>query len=284
MKDLYFVGKALPEDKSRHNTPFPSGNLTGLVPLDPRHGVFPNLVATPLLSTVMAFYETGDVENTMKVLDQAKEILKDQTPRRINVLMKPTDATLRLDPDIPLLFDNFAPERTLWLVFKHSTIFAICAYLLKGIEQFTEGELNSYGAEFLRRCTEAPMCPFKLPDRRNTQVGLFFRFCTDEDQDGNGVMSYLRHAVREMAPEKDVDRIVAILRSFVPLLHNDAFDKTPIGLIQARFMAVEDLPPICPADRKPASDHYWRFIGKVIRRRLMTRPTKPKAPAQYDVE
>jgi hypothetical protein len=270
MKELYFVGKALPEDKCRHNTPFPSGTLTDLVPLDPRHGVFPNLVATPLLSTVMAFYEAGDVENALKVVDQAKEILKDQTPRRINVLCKPTGTTLRLDRNIPFLLGNFAPERTLWLVFKHSAVYSLCTYLLTGKDEFTEGELNSYGAEFLRRCTEAPACTFELPVNKNTQVGLFFRLCTDEDSDGHGVTSYLRHAVREMPPDKDVDPIVAILRSFVPLLHNDAFDKTPIGLIQARFMGIEDFPPVCPVDHQPAPDLYWRYIGKVIRRRLLS--------------
>ncbi len=269
MKDLYFVGKALPEDKSKHNTPFPSGSLSELVALDPRHGVFPNLVATPLLSAVMAFYEEGDVDNTLKVLDQAKEILKDETPRRINVLRKPTGGQLRLGQDIPALLAEFAPEQTLWLVFKHSSIYALCTYLLTGKDEFTEGHLNSYGAEFLRRCTEAPGCTLKLPVNKNTQVGLFFRFCTDEDPDGHGVTSYLRHAVVQMAPNGDVDRIVAILRSFVPLLHNDAYDKTPIGLIQGRFMAGKDLPPVCPDDHEPAPDVYWRFIGRVIKRRLL---------------
>jgi hypothetical protein len=272
MRELYFVGKALPEDKRRHNTPFPSGSLTDLEALDPRHGVFPNLVATPLLSTVMAFYEDGDVQSALKVLDQAKEILKDKTARRINVLSKPTSTTLRLDPGIPSLLGNFAPERTLCLVFKHSAVYALCTYLLTGKEEFTEGDLNSNGAEFLRRCTQAPGCSFELPVNKNTQVGLFFRLCTDDDPDGCGVTSYLRHAVRQMAPESNVERILAILRSFVPLLHNDAYDKTPIGLVQARFLAGRDLPPLCPPDHEPAPAVYWRFIGRVIRSRLLAPP------------
>lgn len=271
LKDMYFVGKALPEEKSRHNTPFPSGSLTDLVPLDPRHGVFPNLVATPLLSTVMAFYEEGDVENALKVLDQGKELLKDKTPRRINVLRKPTGGKLRLDEDVPSLLKDFDPERTLWLVFKHSANYALCTYLLTGRDEFTEGDLNSYGAEFLRRCTEAPGCNYELPANLNTQVGLFFRLCTDEDNDGQGVTSYLRHAIQQMVPNGDVDRIVEVLRSLVPLLHNDAYDKTPIGLIQARFLAGTDLPPVCPDDHEPAPELYWRAIGKVVKRRLLIR-------------
>ncbi len=269
LKDLYFVGKALPEDKDRHNTPFPSGSLTDLVPLDPRHGVFPNLVATPLISTVMAFYDEGDVENALKVLDQAKEIFRDETPRRLNVLAKPIGNRLRLGQDIPALLQNFAPEQTLWLVFKHSPIYALCTYLLTGKDEFTEGDLSSYGAELLRRCTEAPGCTFELPVNKNTQVGLFFRLCTDEDPDGHGVTAFLRYAVQQMAPNGNVNRIIAVLRSFVPLLHNDAYDKTPIGLIQARFMAGKDFPPVCPNDHQPAPDVYWRFIGKVIKRRLL---------------
>jgi hypothetical protein len=119
-----------------------------------------------------------------------------------------------------------------------------------------------------------------LPVNKNTQVGLFFRLCTDEDLDGHGVTSYLRHAIRQMAPEGDVERIVAILRSFVPLLHNDAYDKTPIGLVQARFMAGKDLPPVCPADHQPAPTLYWRLIGRVIKTRLLAAPVSAGEPAR----
>jgi hypothetical protein len=88
------------------------------------------------------------------------------------------------------------------------------------------------------------------------------------------VTSFLAHAVDKMAPNKDSGRIVRLLRSFVPLLHNDAYDKTPIGLIQSRFMLCRDLPPHDPNGEDPPDELYWRFIGKVIRRRLLT-PTSP---------
>lgn len=273
LKDLYLVGKALPKERKRHNAPFPSGTLTDLVPLDPRHGVFPNLVATPLLSIVMAFYEDDDVANALRVLEQAKEILKDKTARRINVFCKPTGDKLTLSEDIPALLASFCPRRTLWLVFKHSTVYSLLTYLLTSREEFTEGELNSYGAEFLRRCMEAPGCSFALPAKLNTQVGLFFRLCTDEDADGDGVTSYLRHAIRQMSPNRDANRLVGILRSIVPLLHNDAYDKVPVGLTQARFLAAKDLAPTCPSDHQPATDVYWRAIGKVIKRRLLVDST-----------
>jgi hypothetical protein len=267
MKDLYFVAKALPEDKSRHNTPFPSGKLTDLVPLDPRNGVFPNLVATPLLSAVMAYYEDGNVRSALELLDQAQHILRDESRRRINVLCKPAGGLLRLDPEIPSLLKQFNPEQTLWLVFKHSAIYALCKHLLTGSREFTEDDLNAYGAAFLKGCTTESK-NFDLPDNRNTQLGLFFRLCTDADADGRGATNCLRRGVERMAPNCDVTRIVAVLRSFVPLLHNDAYDRIPVGLIQARFMAAKDFPPNCPPEHDPAPDVYWRFIGKVICRRL----------------
>ncbi len=268
MKDLYLVGKALPEDKKF--PPFPSGGLSDLVDLDPRHGVFPNLVMTPLFATVMTFYCDGDTENVIKLLDQAKELLHDRSDRRFNVLDKPAGMKHKLASNIPSRLQRLDPARELLLVFKHSTAYGLITFLLKGKTEFTEGDLNSYGDEFLRRCTEAPGCKFELPGYKNTQVGLLFRLCTDDDVDGNGATSYLRHAIREMAPNRDIDRIVAVLRSFVPLLHNDAYDKTPIGLIQARFMAVTDLPTRWTNDHEPSPDLYWRFIGKAIRRRLLS--------------
>lgn len=270
MRDLYLVGKAPPEDKARHNVPFPSGRLTDLVALDPRHGVFPNLVMTPLFAAVMALHEEHDLENMNRLLDQAKQILEDETPRRLNVLGKPIGAKHRLNPAVIELLANFDTERQLWLVFKHSSAFAIITHLLTGKTEFTEGELNSYGAEFLRRSTEAPGCMFELPTYLNTQVGLLFRFCTDEDRNGSGVTSFVKQAVVQMAPDQDAERIVRLLRSLVPLLHNDAYDKIPIGLIQSRFMSCQDLPPGNPEHDNPPPDVYWRFIGRTIKRRLLT--------------
>jgi len=273
MRKLYLVGKALPEDKARHNVPFPSGSLTDLVALDPRHGVFPNLVMTPLLATIIAFYEDGDFDNTKRLLDQVSEIVKDETPRRFNVLSKPIGPKLRLDPTTIELLARQDMGQELWLVFKHSSAFALISHLLTDKTEFTEGELNSYGGEFLRRAANASHGRFELPAFLNTQVGLLFRLCVDEDCNGDGVTSYLRQAVGQMAPTKSVERIVSMLRCLVPLLHNDAYDKIPIGLIQNRFMLCEDLPPSEPNHENPPADPYWRFIGKAIKRRLLTQTT-----------
>lgn len=274
MRNLYLVGKALPEDKARHRVPFPSGALTDLVALDPRHGVFPNLVMTPLFATVMAFYEDRDLENMAMLLSQATEILKDHTPRRLNALTKPVGGKCRLEAAAIGLLAKLDTERELWLVFKHSTAFALISYLLTDKEEFTEGELNSYGAEFLRRAAAASNGNLLLPEYLNTQVGLLFRLCAGEDVDGRGCSTFMRRAVEEMAPTKDANLIVKKLRCFVPLLHNDAYDKAPFGLIQNRFMACWDIPPDQPNHESPPADPYWRFVGKAIKRRLLDSATR----------
>jgi hypothetical protein len=271
MRNIYLVGKALPEHKARHRTPFPSGALTDLVALDPRHGVFPNLVMTPLFATVMAFYEVGDHENVARLLSQAAEILKDHTPRRLNALSKPKDGKSKLETATIGLLATLDPQRDLWLVFKHSTAFALISYLLTGKEEFTEDELKCYGALFLQKAAAASngTLLFRKNLNLNTQVGLLFRLFAEEDADGCGPSMFIRKAVEEMAPTKDAEMVVEKLRCFVPLLHNDAYDKAPFGLIQNRFMACWDIPPSAPNHDAPPTDPYWRFIGKAIKRRLL---------------
>src|SRR5688572_5871133 len=100
MRRLFLAGKAMPEDKSARNVPFPSGDLESLVALDPRHGVFPNLVATTVLSTLMAFYEDRHGDHLHQMLEQAEEILKDRSKRRFNILCKPRSSTLTLHPTV----------------------------------------------------------------------------------------------------------------------------------------------------------------------------------------
>jgi hypothetical protein len=82
----------------------------------------------------------------------------------------------KLDPSVPSLLEDLDPEYDLWLLFKHSTVYALTTFLLKDKTEFTEGELNSYGAEFLRWATEAPGCTLELPKNLNTQVSHFLRF------------------------------------------------------------------------------------------------------------
>ena len=270
MKKLLLAGKAPPKFKKRKTTPFPSGDLTGLVALDPRHGVFPNLVATPLLATVMAFFEDGNDEQLLKILEQARAIVADDSPRRFNVLCKPDGKTLQLDCMLAERLARHDPENEIWLVFKYSTVNALIIFLLTGETEFTRKHLDDFGERFLSAALSAPGCELRMPERRTTQAGVLFRLLADEDPKGIGAVSHLRHAIRKISPKKDIEHLLKILRSFIPLLHNEAYDQPVVGLAQNRFMTAVDLRPNSPEFGAVPPDPYWRFIGNAIKRRIQS--------------
>jgi hypothetical protein len=275
MRNLYLVGMSPPPDKVPHIDPYPSGALgTSLVALDPRHGVFPNLVTAPLLSTL--YHLHSDSVLFQEFFLQAMDLMEDISPRRLNVLKKPVGTKFEMDENTLALLARINPEKDLWLVFGYWSISALVMFLLQGKTDFTPGEVSGFSKKFLRAAIQiarpSDLLPHKLPARLAPLPGSYFRPCSNPDPDGTGEVSVLRRTVgRWVGDSAVIARIVATLRSLVPLPHNEAYQMYPFGKVQNCFMLAVD-----PTHHRGVTppEVFWRFMGERIKERLLD-PTSP---------
>lgn len=267
MRKLHLVGESLPS-----GSPVKVGSLAGLVPLDPRHGVFPNLVMTPLLSLLWAAHQERKDHTELWV--QVNELLYDDTERRFNVFRKVVDYPT--NPRFELLDktkDRLASMRSaeeVWVLFGYQTTFGLIRCLLKGEMNTCKRQIRRFANEFLTSAVKAwtlsTGLPHEIPKNMSAQEGYIHRLCTDEDSGGSGVVAMLRHAIQHHTsyPEK-LDEHLCILRSFVPMLHNEAYQLAPYGVGQANFVLGLDYDT---KGTEHASELYWRVTGKALLRRL----------------
>ena len=276
LRQIRLVGMAPPGSprKRLEQQPRPSAKLTEYVALDPRHGVFPNLVMTPLLATLYHLHPRANL--TQEFMEQVVELLEDDSSRRHNVLLKPngTETEYKIDPRTIKLLNALRPEDDLWIVFGFRPISALLGYLLHGSKKKERDELATTARTFLRHAMEASPNDAALPPTLHSSAitplpGIFFHLCTAPDPGGNDVVAALRYAVRAMkVPEARIPKIVSILRSLVPLPHNEAYDQYPIATGQNSFMLCrtlkdhgDDVPP----------EVFWRYMGRRIAERLLVR-------------
>jgi hypothetical protein len=276
MRNLYLVGMSPPPNKVPHVDPYPSGSLgTLLAPLDPRHGVFPNLVTAPLLSTL--YHLHSDSVLFQQFFLQTMALMEDNSPRRLNVLKKPVGTTFEMDDRALDLLTHIDPEKDLLLIFGYWSISALVMYLLQGKTDFTPKEVNSFSKKFLRTAIQIArphnLLPHKLPARRAPLPGSYFRLCSNPDPDGTGAVSVLQQTVAKWVQDQaKIANIVATLRSLVPLPHNEAYQMYPFGKVQNCFMLAVD--PSRHQGVTPPPEVFWRFMGKRIMERLLV-PTSP---------
>jgi hypothetical protein len=275
MRQLYLVGMSPPPDKVPHADPYPSGSLgTSLVPLDPRHGVFPNLVTTPLLSTLCHLHSDRNLFDEFFL--QVMDLMGDTCPRRLNVLKKPVGTQLEMDPQAVELLAQLNPQRDLLLVFGYWSISAVVMHLLQQRLEFTPQELSRFSKHFLRAAVQisrpTDLLPHELPRRLAPLPGFYFRLCSNPDPNGARTVSVLNRTVEKWVQDPArVAVIVNTLRSIVPLPHNEAYQMYPFGKVQNCFMLAVD-----PTHHRGVTppDVFWRFMGKRIRDRLLV-PTSP---------
>jgi hypothetical protein len=101
----------------------------------------------------------------------------------------------------------------------------------------------------------------------SAQEGYIHRLCTDMDAAGSGVVAMLRHAITQHTsyPERVGDHL-RMLRSFVPLLHNEAYQLAPYGIGQAHFVLAADYNY---RGTEHAGELYWRAMGRSLLRRFL---------------
>lgn len=272
MKTLYLVGESSPISDATGIQPPACGTLTALVPLDPRHGVFPNLVMTPLLATMSAFQIAGEVPS--ELWKHVNRLLEDNSEYRFNLFdklkgSKSADDRFTMREEAVAKWSSFDSKNDLWLIFGYQTAFGLLRWLLKGQERATRQQIKTFGTEFLslasKRWAPDTGLPATPPKDKCAQEGYLHRLCTNEDVDGQGVCQMLRHAIQHWQPQL-ADEVLIRLRSVVPLLHNEAYQLAPYGIGQVCFL-------LCGpwgANVKSPQELYWRFIGGSVKRRLVS--------------
>lgn len=281
LKELWLVGESLPLTKiGDPKAAFKSIKLPPkLVALDPRHGVFPNLVMKPLLAAVYSLAKEGDDLDVIEFFTRLDPILQDETCRRFNVfkdriptpigpdkkrLHKASEDEFIVDQDvIESKLESPIPENALWLVFGHQTNFGLLAWLLKNREQsiFKRSEIVSFSEEFIRQVFKVdPSFNGVRPNSLSGRVGVLNRLCT-------GITTEtILGSVLDGLPRCDCDDVTTVLeifRSIVPLLHNEGYQdgSQAIGNKQNHFVRFAK-------GNNQNGDLYWQVMGYAIAKRM----------------
>jgi hypothetical protein len=277
MKKLFLVGESLPT-----RLPAVVGVRRTLSALDSRHGVFPNLVMKPLLSTLWALRNQGLDDN--EFWTEITEILADDSQQRLNAFRKHTTGPKDRNPEFEILDDTAArlerldPEVETWATFGFQTTFGLIRWMLRAERRVSKKTIQTFAVEFLSYAFEVRsdniILPAGVPKKGCAQEGVIHRLFTEENSCGDGAEAMLRHAVSKYVsePAKVAETLLRI-RAFVPLLHNEAYQNTPYGIGQANFVLADDYDvngSVHPGEM------YWRVMGKALMRRL--RPAATLSP------
>jgi hypothetical protein len=281
MRKLFLFGMAPPIEKQlqlamvkQDRNPRPCGRLgRKLVPLDPRHGVFPNHVMTPLLATL--FHLRSNLPNAIEfLLDQIPSLLEDESVKRFNTLQMPDGQNLVMDGNCREILDGKIDTRAhLLLVFGYWSVSSIVYYLLTGRSTFSEDQVDSYSELFLRSVLEKlgngqHIAPFGVPKKLAPRPGIYFRLFTCSEAVTPRVIEAMTATIIERKENTcDPERVVRILRSIVPLPHDEAYKNKPVGKFQTCFMSCAD--PDKHAGQPAPTQVFWSYIGSTIAKRLV---------------
>lgn len=290
MKRLWLVGESLPlrEDGSGRRA-FETANLPShLVPLDPRHGVFPNLVMKPLFAAGYSLAEEKEAE-VAEFFREMKDVVSDTSKRRFNLFMdratkskgrakkkeQTENSELTAVEDRTELFEidnealagrvaNFDCQRDLWLVFGHQTNFGLLWWLTnkKEASQTQKTKIKDFSEEFVSVVSKCdPQVEAGSCTQLSSRIGLFHRLCT-----GANGSATLQSAISRLEPKSgySTEQIVEILRATVPLLHNEGYQdgQNPTGNAQSHFVRHA-------RGKTCKGDLYWQVMGYSIAQRML---------------
>lgn len=281
MKSLWLVGESLPlkEDGSKRKARTTANLPEHLVPLDPRHGVFPNLVMKPLFAAGYLLSQSHG-KQLLPFFQEMEQVVSDASTRRSNIFEdrmtkskgrrkkkpdeKPVPETFKInDAGMSARIKLFDLTNDLWLIFGHQTTFGLLWWLLdkETAGKVTRPEIAAFSKRFVSAVGE--ITPAYLGDKSQlaSRVGLLHRLCTGAD-----TSDVLERAVRELHPKSSYSatEIVALLRAMIPLLHNEGYQdgRNPTGNAQWHFVRW--------AKGKGASgDLYWQVMGNAIATRYL---------------
>ena len=282
MKRLWLVGESLPlkEDGSERKAHKTSNLPATLVPLDPRHGVFPNLVMKPLCTAGYSL-SLSHVDQLLPFFKEMKEIISDESERRFNLYENRATKSKgrgKQNPEKKVVAEIFAIndggisariasfdlENDLWLVFGHQTNFGLLWWLLdKELDRKVEkDDIRAFSEKFVAAVSEcSPAHAYEKKSQLSSRIGLLHRLCTGID-----TRTILESAVAKLGPKSEFSaaRISELLRATVPLLHNEGYQDgtNATGNAQSHFVR--------RAKGKVAhGDLYWQVMGNAIATRVL---------------
>lgn len=272
MKTLYLVAESLPMKVGT----ICEGLDSQLHPFDLRHGVFPNLVAKPLMATLnWLLIQNLEIEG---LTQQLPTLLEAESSCRFNVYnAKRTNDKFKFSPKFFRRLKDHNPESDLWLIYGVQTCFGVLGYLLgdlKGNRKYPRKDIRDTGKKFLvevSKVKEKPeWFPKSIPRQLCAQLGLYHRLCTERDSDADIIVNCLETAIKKYRKEysikgsMSVEYIVNFVRSIVPLMHNEAYqDRYDTGYNQAHFVSGTSI-----KTNKTPQRLYWNMMGEAIGTRL----------------
>ncbi len=289
MKQIVLIGYS-PADKKA----WPTGGLGDtLVDLDPRHGVFPNHVMSPLLSTACFLPSEDQPAFLTDVRDNILGSFPGCRPRRHNALDKNISADaatlllrtrrIFLRPSVaPMLSDPeaFDPSKHLALIYNYWAFSAIMSFLIENNTSWTEKTLDAFRRSLLEKLLRrsAGVCgartdfPTSLPTTAIAQLGLYFQICAHAAD--ARLRDILTSCVKEQRDEStatalslpDLQWTVSTICSLMPLPHNEVYhsyneETNHIGLYQNCFVRGKDPKGLHP---DPGSPIMWEYIGRAV--------------------
>ncbi len=282
VRRIWLVGESLPLAKvDKEKNAVETGLLTDrLVCLDPRHGVFPNLVMKPLFAATLAAFGENHSE-AIALLQAFEDVVCDRPDRRFN-LFEPKVTDQRTLQGNRFVFDQtdtriemFDSARDIWLVFGHQTVSGLLRWLLKGGDETTRKDLR----DFLIKVTDTISAVARLsvcssgfhiepPTSKTGRVGLIHRLCTAADDNGSGATNVLHSLVRTLntGDRYTNEFVVSFIRCIVPLMHNEAYNdgRHAVGNAQRHFVR-------SATNNENNRDLYWQVMGHAIARRCFNR-------------
>ena len=282
MRRLWLVGESLPlkkdgSERKAHET----ANLPAiLVPLDPRHGVFPNLVMKPLFAAGYSLSQ-GHANQLLPFFQEMKHVVSDKSMRRFNLFENRVTKSKgggKRTPDekaVTEIFeindarmsarvDSFDLQNDLWLSFGHQTNFGLLWWLLDKTAAHRVGkpQMKDFSNRFVSAVGDtSPSYSCDKNSQLSSRIGLLHRLCT-----GTDTKEILEGAVEKLGPKSSysAEQISDVLRATIPLLHNEGYQdgRNPTGNAQWHFVR--------RATGKAAQDDlYWQVMGNAIATRIL---------------
>lgn len=269
MKDVFLVGESVPlKDDGSNYRVTPCGQLDRqLEDFDPRHGVFCNFVATPLLATVTAL--TASKSDALPFINQFEQILGDKSDRRFNLFKekkKEPNEPFVIRDDLPQRVAVFDSAKHLWLLTGYQTAFGLLAWLLddRQTSVWQRSRIEEVAFAFLTAASthERLVAGWPTPVEIEPKTGhtaLLHRLCVEDV--GQEMLAKAVHAMAKTNVSHE--RIIGLLRYAVPLLHNEAYRQGNIGNVQGCFVRYAT----GKIKFKP-NEQYWHLMGSAIAVRL----------------
>ena len=293
MKRLWLVGESLPkkEDGSERKAHKTTNLPATLVPLDPRHGVFPNLVMKPLFTAGYSLSQSH-IDKLLPFFQDMNNIVSDKSERRFNLFEnRATNSKGRAkkNPEtkteteifeinnegMSKRIESFDLDNDLWLVFGHQTNFGLLLWLLnsdkKTEEKFSRNKkyIKAFSEMFI---TAVNSCCEKSTDEKestkakksllSSRIGMLHRLCTGVDKE-----QVLVSVIKKLDPtssREHAETISKLLRATVPLLHNEGYQDgtNPTGNAQSHFVQHAK-------GMTAQGDLYWQVMGNTIATRVL---------------